>query len=187
MKYLLLALIVIGVVFLYYTKTQSTDASGKLANISSGVISYGKDSLASLKGNGLVSLDGTFVRGMLEVNGSLDAKDAHIGTLLTNGHASFVGCVVDGKAEINGFTSGINATFQAPLTLTCRKATFENCNLSAVTVKKTGWSFGSQELILSKKTICKGPITFEAGNGKVIVSKDSQILGKVIGAEVVAQ
>jgi hypothetical protein len=189
MRYLIAILIIVGLVFLYFYKSHGcqTRQEGKTANISSGVISYGKDSLSSLKGNGLVTLEGTYVRGPLEVNGSLSAKDAHIGSLIVTGHASLEGCVIDGKASVKGFLSAENTTFQDTLGLTTQKASFENSTLSSVVIHKSGWAFGTQELILSKKTICKGPITFESGKGKIILSDDSQILGPVEGAVVEKQ
>ncbi len=185
-KYLLVAILAVGLWYAYTSYPQEHKTDGK--NVSNGVIRYGRETIASLEGNGFVTLEGTTVRNMLLVNGNLDAKNAKVGSLSVNGHASLLDTTIDAKSEINGFLSATNTTFRSELTVSTQSATFSGCTLSGgIVVKKPAWSFGRQTLELTEKTICKGPITFEGGNGKVILSKTSQILGAINGAEVEKQ
>lgn len=188
MRYVIVVLVLVALVFSYYVwGPQARRASANGKTVSSGVIHYGNENLASLKGNGIVTLEGTTVRNMLVVNGSLDAKDARIGALQVNGHATLTGSTVEGKSEINGFLNADNSNFNSDMEISAHKVKFQECNVDSLVIKKPLWAFGSQVVELAKKTICRGPITFEAGNGKIILSGDSQILGAVQGAEIERQ
>lgn len=186
MRYLavLVVIVLLFVSYYHWGPQKRSQESSNVKNVSSGVIRYGNETLASLQGNGLVTLDGTYVRKSLIVNGSLDANDAHIGSLKVNGQAKLNGTNVDGKTEVNGFLSADKSTFQKEIAVSAHKVQFSDCTLDSIVIKKTGWAFGSQVVELLDKTVCKGSITFEAGDGKIIVSDSSQILGAIQGAEV---
>jgi len=189
MRYLVVLVVLVVLAYSYYAlgPNKQKQESNIIKNVSSGVIRYGNETLASVQGNGIVTLDGTHVRKSLLVNGSLDANEAHIGNLKVNGQAKINSTVVDGKTEVNGFLNADKSTFQKEVTVSAHKLQFRDCTIDSIVVKKAGWSFGSQVVELLDKTICKGSITFESGDGKIIVSDTSQILGAVQGAEVEKQ
>ena len=181
MKYLVaLALIAIGC-YAYFVMNQP---SGSAKSVTSGVVRYGAETLGSVHANGFVTLEGTTVRKTLFVNGSLSAEKATIGQMHVNGHAGLFGCTVNDVSQVNGFMSANKCTFGKELVLSVQKVSFTECIVGAVTVKKPLWVFGTQVVELSDKTICKGPIIFESGNGKIVISGNSQLIGPVHGAEV---
>lgn len=189
MKFIILVLLALALFYSYYvygpSSAQTTEVEMK--NVSNGVVKYGKETLAYLQANGFVTLDGTTVRKTLFVNGSLAANKARVNALHVNGHASVSECVVDGKSQVNGFLCPEHSTFRSELILSVQSVNFKDCTLESLVIKKPLWVFGRQVIELSDKTVCKGPITFEGGNGKVILSGNSQVLGPVQGAEVEKQ
>ena len=190
MRYVIVIVVVVALVMSYYVwgpSSRRSHAGNVAKNVSNGSIEYGNETLASLRGNGLVSLDGTNVRKNLSVNGSLDAKNAHIGQLQVNGKANLNNCIVEGESQINGFLQAEKSTFQAPVTLATHKVKFHDCNINAIVVKKPAWTFGTQVVELANNSICRGPITFEAGTGKIILSGDSQVLGSTHGVDIEKQ
>lgn len=188
MKYVIVVVVFVLLVFSYYWGEQrrGTDNSS-VRNVSSGIIHYGNETFANLQGNGFVTLDGTSVRKSLVVNGSLDANKAHIGSLKVNGHATLAGTTIAGKTEITGFLSAEKCLFKKEVSVAAHKVRFVDCTLDAISVKNASWSFGIQIIELGQKTICKGPIIFESGKGKIILSEGSQVLGSIQGAVVEKQ
>lgn len=185
-RFIIALILIVGLWYGYATYYQEhvVEANTK----SNGFIRYGKETVAALEANGFVTLEGTTIRNTLFVNGSLDATNAQIGALHVNGNATLLGSTINGKSQVNGFLSATNTTFRSELIVSGQSVTFAGCTFNGtVIVKKPAWAFGSQVIELTEKSLCKGQIIFEGGNGKVILSKTSQILGPIKGAEVEKQ
>ena len=180
MRLLLMLLVAVAVIVGYVVWREPVSQGGK--TVSSGMVHYGQETLATLEGNGSVELEGTFVKKLLIVNGNLDAQKAHLNALDVRGRATLLDSTVSGKAEVNGFLKAVGTTFRSDLIVSSKNVAFTNCTLANLVIKKPFWSFGQQVVELKDKTICKGSIVFEGGNGKVIVSGKSQVLGSVQGA-----
>lgn len=183
MIYTLLLVIISCLGWAYWSVIPFGSSDVAVQNTSSGLISYGKETIESLKANGLVSLDGTTVKNGLEVNGSLKAQNATVGSLLCNGHTSVTDVVIKGKSEVFGFLNATRTQFQGELVLGAQSVTFVDASLGSILVKSPPWIIGSQVITLSGKTAVKGTITFESGKGIVKVLGDSKVSGKIIGAE----
>ncbi len=168
----------------YWNFLAVPDRDNPIQNISSGIVSYGKETVDTLQGNGLVSLDGTTVRSKLEVNGSLKAVNATIGFLVCTGYANLQECVIYGTSEIKGFMSATKTVFQGQINASTQKIYCTDCITESITVKEAGWTIGAQSIELKGKTLVKGSIIFESNKGTVYVSDQSRILGKVIGGTV---
>ncbi len=180
MRLLLMMLVAVAVIVGYVVWREPMNQGGK--TVSSGMVHYGTETLTTLEGNGSVELEGTFIKKLLVVNGNLYAQKAHINALDVRGRATLLDSTVDGSAEVNGFLSAVGTTFRSPLTLSSKNVAFTNCTLANLVIKKPFWSFGQQVVELKDKTVCKGSIIFEGGNGRVIVSGKSQVSGSVQGA-----
>jgi len=153
-------------------------------NISSGIVSYGKETMDSLEGNGFISLDGTQVRGKVSVNGNLKAQNATIGFLVCNGHANLQDCVIFGTSEVKGFMNAAKTEFQAGIIAGTQKIYLTDCATESLTIKDVSWAIGPQSVELKGNTVVKGSIIFESNKGVVYLSDQSRILGKVIGGNV---
>ncbi len=184
MKYMVLVLLALVLCYSYYTyvPTSGQSTTVEMNNESFGFVNYGSETLASVEANGYVTLDGTFVRKALHVNGNLNANKAKINLLRVNGRASLSDCTVEGKTDITGFLTAINTTFRSDVVVSAQRIRFSGCSIDQLVIKKPFWSFGKQVVELSDKTICKGPIIFESGNGRVVLAGNSQIIGSVNGA-----
>lgn len=180
MKYLLTLLIIVGLAYAYMVYGPSSAQDGK--NISSGIVHYGKETLSRLDAKGFVTLDGTFVRKSTEIMGNFAATNSHLNSLMVQGRTSLSGCVVEGDVMASGLFSADHTTFRAPVIISSHSVTFSDCQLNTIVIKKPFWSIGQQVLELTDKSICKGSIVFEAGNGKIVLKGNSQVLGSVQGA-----
>lgn len=184
MSYFLMLLIICIGAWMYWNAAPTHDSSQPVQNVSSGVISYGKESLESLQANGLVTLDGTTIRGKLEVNGSVKANGATIGYFECNGHANLQDCQILAKTNVSGFLNATKCSFQGPITASTQKIEFNDCTLDSLVIKSPGWVLGSQVVELNGASSVKGDITFESGKGKITKSSQATIGGNVTGAEV---
>ncbi|MBS0633875.1 MAG: hypothetical protein JSR37_00245 [Verrucomicrobia bacterium] len=182
MKYLLALAIIIGGIYAYMTYGPQATHDGK--NVSSGIVHYGKETLSRLEAKGFVTLDGTYVRKGVDVVGNLSATNSHLNSLMVQGRTNLVGSVVEGDVLVNGFFGAEHTTFRAPLVVSAQSITLKDCQLHTIVIKKPFWSIGQQVLELTDKSICKGSIVFESGNGKIVLTGNSQALGSVQGAEI---
>ena len=181
MKFLITLLLVAALGYFYWSSSYTINPT--IQNVSSGVISYGKETMDSLKGNGLVTLEGTTIRGRLEVNGSVKATKAFIGAFDCAGYANLTDCVIKTHSDVNGFLNANRTAFQGPVVLKAQKAEFTDCTIESLIVKNPSWVFGTQVIELQGKTVVKGSITFESGQGKVNMSPQSKVLGKIVGGQ----
>lgn len=157
-------------------------AADKPETQATGIIHHGKETLDSFQGNGRVTFEGTTVKNHAQVNGSLFAHKAILGTLDVGGHAHLRKSSVAGKTRISGFLTAEKTNFRNRIVLTGQKLTLQNCKVGSIHIKKTNWPFSSQVVELSKNSVCKGKIVFDSGKGRVVVKDGSKILGKVRGA-----
>lgn len=153
----------------------------------SGLVHHGNETIDALHTNGRVTLVGTKVTGLAEVNGSLTTKGAVIGSLNANGHTYLNNTKVMGLADITGFFTAENSSFDGELDVKAHKITLKNCTTNAIYVKKVMWPFDSQVVELLDGTVCNGNISFESGKGHVIVKAGSTLKGKVANGELEKQ
>jgi hypothetical protein len=149
-----------------------------------GLFHHGKETLNSLHYNGRITLEETKVKNDVQVNGSLYSHKATIGTLNVGGHVHLVRSSILGKSDVSGFFNAENCQFRDTITFKGQTLALNNCKVRNIYVKKAPWPFGSQVVELSKKSICRGKITFESGKGRVVLKDKSKIRGKVHGAKI---
>jgi hypothetical protein len=180
MRYVVAILVVLGLVFSFYYGEKK---KGESKSVAQGVVIYGKEELDTLTGNGVFALDGTTVKNNTIITGSLYANNAHFDSLVVvNGQANLADCTLRGPSLFQGLFNATKSAFHAPVTLASHTFIFHDCDIDSIVVKKPSWLSGTQVVVLTDKSICRGTITFEAGRGKVILSPDSKILGKITGA-----
>lgn len=149
---------------------------------SNGNISYGKDTINNLDVNGMVKLDGTKITDSLKVNGYLQASKAQIEKMQINGNAILNKCSVNQKSVVRGFLQAKNSSFSDEISIYSENAVFDSCSIKSIFIHDTK-SYGKQILELKGKTKVTGTITFEKGEGEVIVGPSCEI-GDVIGAKI---
>lgn len=180
--WILISILAIGFA-LYFSATQC-ERGTRPTNVSSGVVVYGTETLNGVQGNGFVTLDGTTVLGVVHVNGHLDAKNAKMASLSVNGNVCLTKSRVLGNSDITGFMSAVGSKFDGDIAISSKKITLDNCQATHILVRKTAWSFGSQVVELNHKSKVTGGIIFEAGDGRVLLSPDSHVGGRVIGGQI---
>jgi cytoskeletal protein CcmA (bactofilin family) len=151
---------------------------------SSGFANYGKETLSSLKSNGFVTLSGTTVKGLVDVNGKLEADGASIGSMDVNGSVTLTNCRVNGKARVNGFFSATKTAFFDECSVASQKVILTACTAPSIVIRDISWMPGTQVLELQGGSKVSGNVTFESGKGKIILSEESLVAGTIIGAEI---
>lgn len=146
---------------------------------------YDKETIDSVHGNGSVILEGTHVRGLVIVNGSLSAEEAVIGELQVNGQVEMKNCVVNKTSFINGSLNADNTKFQDELSVAAQKIVLRSCLMNALTLREVGGYDGVQVIDLRSGSRVNGPITVESGNGEVWLSSGSEISHEIVGAKVI--
>lgn len=184
MRYLFCLLLGAALAYGYIYYYQNASSHTEETTISTaGFAHYGKETLSSLGVNGSLTLEGTRVKGPVEVNGRLDAQDATIGSFDVNGSASFSNSQVASPSKVNGFFSAVSSQFQGEVTASSQKISLNNSTASSIVVRDIRWLPGSQTVELSHNSKVTGTITFESGKGKVILSEGS-VVGNVVGGEI---
>lgn len=153
-----------------------------LAFTGAGYHTFARETFEEIKENGLVVLQGTTVKGHTEVNGSLEADKATLGTLKVNGNCKLKDSTVEGEVLINGYLHAENTRFLCEISISSNKLVLENCQVKNIVVRKS--SMENQIVELRGKTNVSGQISFESGKGGVITGSDVALQGKITGGEV---
>jgi hypothetical protein len=149
-----------------------------------GVGNYGEETIDSMKGEGLVKLNGTNVTA-LQVSGSLVSKDAKLGSLTILGEANLRDTTIAEESDIIGFLQTHSSHFQKALSISSQKAIFTRTKIQSLTVRKEPSYKGKQVIELKQGSIVYGPIHFESGKGEIQLDASSRIEGKVTGGKVI--
>lgn len=145
---------------------------------------YGKVTLESLEGTGLLKLNGTSVTKEVHLVGSLICQNGELGTLDITGEANLTNTTVKHGGSIMGSFQATRSTIQEPITVLTQRAIFTATKLAGITVKQDSGFKGKQILELRQGTLVDGPIHFESGKGEVILYTGSQVLGPVTGGKI---
>lgn len=122
----------------------------------------------------------------LSISGPLNARKVTLKTLTANGPVRFERVTVDGKVTINGSLNAEESNFKDSISIAADKIIFDHSMAENIQVRKnSSWLEKPQRVILTNKTIVKGDITFEAGNGIVVLSKGAALKGEVKGGKIV--
>jgi hypothetical protein len=184
MKFRTLVLTLLTVVFISSLFAAEEKAPPKqLQTI--GANSYGAETLESLTTVGLVKLNRTLITHELNVNGSLIAQGATIGSVEVIGEANLTDTIIQNGGTILGYLQTHHATVNMPLIINGQKASLTSSKLVGITVRTMDAFKGTQIIELRQKTIVDGPITFESGKGEVHLYSGSQVLGPVSGGKVI--
>lgn len=145
---------------------------------------YGKVTLESLEGTGLLKLNGTSVAKEVHLVGSLICQNGELGSLDITGEANLTNTTVKHGGSIMGSFQATRSTIQEPITILSQRAIFTSTKLVGITVKQDSGFKGKQILELRQGTLVDGPIHFDSGKGEVILYTGSQVLGPVTGGKI---
>ncbi|MCC5792136.1 MAG: hypothetical protein JJT82_05945 [Legionellaceae bacterium] len=151
-----------------------------------GSVTCGKGTVGSLSGNGMVTVNGTTVEGATDVNGMLNADDAHFASLNVNGSVILIQCIVNQGAEIKGSLKATSSKFEKSLDIFSSSIRLINSKINEnLQVHHTDNK--SQEVFLENNSEVSGDIVFDDGHGKVYIRGSSKIGGNVIGGEIITK
>lgn len=178
MKYLLAILAAISML-------SDMQGSENMNKAKYGYQKYGKKVVDSVEENGSIILEGTKVLGLAKVNGSFQAVDSEINSLLINGQVDLNNSLIANKSVINGSLNANNAKFQKNLSIAAQKIVLNMCTVDSLTIREVKGYTGSQIVDLRRGTTVTGPIVFEANNGEIWISPSSNISeAQVSGARI---
>lgn len=150
-----------------------------------GTESYGTETIASVKIDGFLKLNGTTVTDFVSVAGSLISRDAFLQHLHVQGEANLTGTEIRENAVIEGSVQAVHSKFYKNLSLSTQKAVFTHSNLQNISFLQDKGFKGKQILELRQHTIVEGSVHFESNKGEVHLYSGSQVLGSVNGGKIV--
>jgi hypothetical protein len=136
---------------------------------------------------------------MLQVYGALTIQDCVVqGLVLAYGHARILNATLKDTLKLSGYLTATNTIFQKDLQITSEKVVFDEVSAQDIYIhklepKKKKKLSGKgpvekqpriQKLTLKGKTHIQGSISFESGEGVVVLGPDAQVAGEVIGATI---
>lgn len=161
-----------------------SSANADVCKVTPGSVTCSKGEVDSLKGNGMVSVNGTTIRGITLVNGMLNADDASFSSLDINGNATLYKCSVNDEAEIKGSLKASTTIFEKSLDIHSNYIRVVDTKIkNNINVHHIDNS--AQRVYLDNNSEVGGNIVFDDGNGTVFVSKGSTISGNVIGGKII--
>ena len=122
----------------------------------------------------------------LDVIGPVELQKSEIDSLNVVGPINLKNVNIIKDANIVGSLEAKKSIFH-DIIITAETIKLSETNAGNITIKINSqilYLKGKQILEINNKTIISGNITFESKMGKIIISKDSRINGKVIGAEI---
>ncbi len=146
---------------------------------------YEKEIVDSIQGNGMISLEGTKVLGLVLVNGSLNAEESVIDSLQVNGQAVLKDCLINHTATINGALDADNTKFQKELSVVSQRVTLRACSIGSLIIREVSGYDGIQVIDLRGGTKVIGAIVVESGKGEIWLSSNSEIPNRVSGAKII--
>jgi hypothetical protein len=147
--------------------------------------SAGQETFENLKSSGVLKLNGTTIKQLLEIQGCLIAQAAKFGSIEAIGEVNLTNSVVSSASTISGYLRAQGTTFKGPLTLSLYKAVFTASKLGAVTIQRQEAFKGKQVIELKQGTVIEGPIIFESGKGEVHLYPGSKIYSSIEGGKLI--
>jgi hypothetical protein len=145
-----------------------------------------QETFENLKSAGVLKLNGSTIKNLLEVQGCLIAQAAKLGSLEAMGEVNLTDSVVSQASTITGYLRAQGTTFKGPLTLSLYKAVFTASKIQgAITIQKQEAFKGRQVIELKQGTIVEGPIVFESGKGEVHLYSNSKLYSSIEGGKLI--
>lgn len=162
-----------------------SNSDSKQGPVSYGLTKYEGVTLPLLDAYGPVSLAKVKVDGKTVAHGSLDIKESELNDLEVNGSVSLHSTVVKGHTIISGSLTADTKSEMHDISISTNEMTIRDSVANNIIVRKNNSSeIKHQTVYLEGATQIKGNITFEQGNGEVIIHDPARFDGKVIGGEI---
>lgn len=188
--YFSLAVLIATAVLLLASKNSVSPVfTSETDEIAFGSHKYGQETMVAFDVNGSLELNGTVILGNLIVNGYLSAKKTEIGFLEVNGAAELKECKIISGAIINGALEAEKSIFQKELSIAAETTVLRSTTAESIIIRQLEKNPAQERnpiqiLELRDGTRINGSISFESGEGEVIISADSEIIGDVKGGKV---
>lgn len=142
------------------------------------------DSYVSLRVNGAASFEKVKVKEHLDVNGAFKAEDCSLGEVVVHGSIDLEDSKVSDLLQVYGYAEFHECKLE-DVEITSSSAEFEDSKVSDILMKKNPQFFGnSQQKVILEDTKVLGNVTFEQGEGLVVLKGSSVIKGKIIGGKI---
>ncbi len=134
--------------------------------------------------NGFLETYKTDFKEFLEVDGHLTADKSRFLQLEVNGETNLHECILYGPGTIRGKLTARHSVFEGPLEATAKEVVFARCLVNDITINPVG-NFNEPQIVkISRGSVIYGNIVFESKGGEVHLSRDSRILGGVVGGTI---
>lgn len=122
--------------------------------------------------------------GDVVINGVANFNDQAFENLIVNGVANVHNVSVHHETVINGVLTAGNSNFDT-ITISTTHMALNNCTVNSIIVRQTEPK--KEQIVELSNSSVNGSITFEQGNGKVIVKNGSAIKGNITGGVLVSE
>lgn len=140
----------------------------------------------SLNVNGSANLKDVKISQELHVNGSLKAEDCNLKDVTVHGSGSFEECKASGLVQVLGAALFEDCNLKN-VEVTSMSVKFEECKVSSIVMKKHSLITSSSQQVVLNGTVVSGDVTFEQGNGIVVLKDGAKVKGKVVGGKIMKE
>ena len=148
-----------------------------------GIVTLKDKVIPSLKACGLVRLNRVKVTGIAKIDGNLIANDLTAKEIFINGDAKIDASYIPLQLNINGLLKSSNSNFNN-IVANSNKIILKKCEVVSIIFKEP---FENTDQILELiDSRIKEDIEFKSGKGKVILTGESKVKGKIIGGKIIS-
>jgi len=156
--------------------------------IVNGAFRFGEGETGELVVNGGAEIVGAIIRGASSIDGALSStKTTFLEALDVNGVGKLIQSHVKGKLTLDGSLFAQSSIFEQEILIGTNQATFVDCKLAGIIIRKGGRDRYPQQLILKGNTIVSGDILFEVPGLLILIGEQVSIRGKVKNAKTITK
>lgn len=168
--------------------TRTMNGSANLDNVTvtetltvNGSATISESNIKNLTTHGSANLQKTTINGHCQTHGSLISSESTIHQLTTRGSANLYETMVHELCDISGSLIAQSSTLNRMI-VSSKRITLINSKTKTIHIRKqTG---PCEQIVELNNTTVDGDITFESGEGKILLKSNSKITGKVVGGRI---
>lgn len=146
-----------------------------------------REVIEELDFKGSIDLEGVEVKKTTKVQGAAKIEGGRFSDVMVSGLLDVEDAKIQGNAEVVGELDAESTEFQQQLTFTGEELELKSSTANDIIIKVNGSKKHIQRLHIKEGSKVSGNITFESGNGEVVIDEESSFSGNLEGGKVVEE
>ncbi|MCH1429452.1 MAG: hypothetical protein GWP59_08975 [Chlamydiales bacterium] len=146
-----------------------------------------REVIEDLDFKGSIDLEGVEVKKTTKVQGAAKIEGGRFLDLIVSGVLDVEDAKIQGNTEVIGELDAESTEFQQQLMFTGEELELKSSTANDIVIKVNGSKKHIQRLHIKEGSKVSGNITFESGNGEVVIDEESSFSGNLEGGKIVEE